>query len=62
MFFSQFKRKSSSLSSTSSILNSDDVEVFTRPEIEQAHVSFYSRIFKEDFIDEACKESCLNGT
>ena len=42
-------------------MNSDDVEVFTRPEIEQAHVSFYSRLFSEDFIDEACKERCLSG-
>ena len=61
-FFFQLERERSSCSSISSILNSDDVGVFTRPEIEQAHVSFYSRIFKEDFIDEACKESCLNGT
>ena len=43
------------------ILNSDDVEVFTRREIEQVHVSFYSRLFLEDFIYEACKERCLSG-
>ena len=42
-------------------MNSDDVEVFTRPEIKQAHVSFYSRLFSEDFTDEACKEHCLSG-
>ena len=42
-------------------MNSEDVEVFTRPEIEQAHVSFYSRLFSEDFIDEPCKERCLSG-
>ena len=37
------------------------VEVFTRPEIEQAHVSFYDRLFSEDVIDEACKERCLSS-
>ena len=60
-FFFQLERERSSCSSISSILNSDDVGVFTRPEIKQAHVSFYSRIFSEDFIDEACKERCLSG-
>ena len=60
-FFFQLERERSSRSSVSSILNSDDVEVFTRPEIEQAHVSFYSRLFSEDFIDEPCKERCLSG-
>ena len=54
-FFFQLERERSSCSSISSILNSDDVGVFTRPEIEQAHVPFYSRIFSKDFIDEACK-------
>ena len=54
-FFFQLERERSSRSSVSSILNSDDVEVFTRREVEQAHVSFYSRLFSEDFIDEACK-------
>ena len=48
-------------SSISSILISDHVEVFTCLDIEQAHVSFYSRLFWEDFIDEACKERCLSG-
>ena len=42
-------------------MNSDDVGLFSRPEIEQVHVSFYSRLFSEDFIDEACKELCLSG-
>ena len=60
-FFFQLERERSSRSSVSSILNSDDIEVFTRREIEQAHVSFYSRLFSEDFIDEACKQRCLSG-
>ena len=60
-FFFQLERGRSSRSTVSLILNSDDVEVFTRPEIEQAHVSFYSPLFSEDFIDEPCKERCLSG-
>ena len=60
-FFFQLERERSSRSSVSSILNSDDVEVFTLPEIEQAHVSFYSRPFSEDFITDTCKERCLSG-
>ena len=48
-------------SALSSISNSDDVEVFPGQEIEQSHVSFYSRLFSEDFIDEACKQRCLSG-
>ena len=42
-FFFQLERERFSRSSVASILNSDDVEVFTRPEIEQTHV--YSRLF-----------------
>ena len=42
--FFQLERERSSCSSISSILNSDNVGLFTRTEIEQAHVSFYSRI------------------
>ena len=61
-FFFQLEREHSSRSSVSSILNSDDVEVFTRREVEQAHVSFYSRLFSEDFIYEGCKQRCLSST
>ena len=57
-FFFQLERERSSRSSVSSILNSYYVEVFTRREIEQAHVS---RLFSREFIDEACKERCLSG-
>ena len=48
-FFFQLERERSSRSSVSSILNSDDVEVFTRPEIEQAHVFFLFSPFFEGF-------------
>ena len=34
---------------------------FLLVEVEQSHVSFYSRLFSEDFIDEACKQRCLSG-
>ena len=60
VFFFQLERERSSRSSVSLILNSDDVEVFTRREIEQARVSFYSRLFSEEFIDEACKEAVFS--
>ena len=60
-FFFKLERERSSRSSASSISNSDDVEVFPGQEIEQSHVSFYSRLFSEDFIDEACKQRCLSG-
>ena len=49
-FLFQLERERSSRSSVSSVLNSDDVEVFTRREIEQAHFSSYFGLFSEDFI------------
>ena len=43
----------------SSILNSDDVEVFTREEIERAHLCFYSDLFTDETIDAFFKQRCL---
>ena len=48
-FFFQLKRERSSRGFIPSILNSDDVEVFTRQEIKQADVSIYSLLLLEDF-------------
>ena len=45
----------------SSVLNGDATEVFTRPEIEQAHVQFYSTLFLEEQIDFYCKQHCLRS-
>ena len=43
------------------VLNGDATEVFTRPEIEQAHVQFYSTLFSEEQIDFDCKQHCLRS-
>ena len=43
----------------SSILNSDDVEVFTREEIERAHLRFYSDLFTDEPIYAFFKQRCL---
>lgn len=44
----------------SSILDHNDNEVFTREEIEAAHVSFYANLFSPEAIDLECKQSLLN--
>ena len=38
---------------------SDDVEVFTREEVERAHVRFYSDLFTDEPIDAVFKQRCL---
>ena len=47
--------------SVTSILNSNDVEVFTRAGIKQAHVQFYSNLFSPEPIVSSCKQDLLNG-
>ena len=37
------------------------IEVFTRAEIEQAHVQFYCNLFSPEPIDPACKQELLGG-
>ena len=44
-----------------SILNSDEVEVFTRAEIERAHVQFYCNLFSQEPIVSSCKQDLLSG-
>ena len=43
----------------SSVLNSDDVEVFSSEEIEREHVRFYSDLFSSEPVDACCKQACL---
>lgn len=43
------------------ILNSDGNEVFSRDEIERAHVFFYTELFSSEPIDESCKRQLLRG-
>ena len=42
-------------------LDSNDVEVFSREEIERAHVRFYSDLFPKDPIDAVCKQIYLSS-
>ena len=43
----------------SSVLNSDNVEVFSSDEIEREHVRFYSDLFSSEPVDASCKQACL---
>ena len=47
--------------SLTSILNSDGNEVFSRDEIEHAHVLFYTKLFSSEPTDESCKQQLLQG-
>ena len=47
--------------SVTSILDSNDVEVFAREEIERAHVRFYSDLFSKEPIDAIYKQICLDS-
>ena len=47
--------------SVTSILDSNDVEVFSREEIEHTHVRFYSDLFSKDSVDAVCKQICLSS-
>ena len=60
-FFFRLEREHFERNSITSVLNSDDVEVFSRAEIERVHVQFYSRLFSNDPIDDFCKQLCLNS-
>ena len=60
-FFFKLERERFERNIVSSILNSDDVEVFTREEIERAHVRFYSDLFTDEPIDAFFKQRCLES-
>jgi len=45
----------------SSVLNSDDVEVFSSDEIEREHVCFYSDLFSSEPVHACCKQACLTS-
>ena len=60
-FFFKLERESFERNIVSSILNSDDVEVFTREVIERAHVRFYSDLFNDEPIDAVFKQRCLES-
>ena len=59
-FSFKLERKRFERNSFTSVLNNDDVEVFSRAQIEHVHVQFYSRLFSNEPIDPFCKPLCLN--
>ena len=60
-FFFKLERERAERNSLSSILNSDGIEVFSRDEIERAHVLFYANLFSPEPIDDSCKQQLLRG-
>ena len=44
-----------------SVLDSNDVEVFSHAGIEQEIVQFYSNLFSSEPIDTLCKQTCLSS-
>ena len=60
-YFFKLEHERVARNSVTSILDSNDVEVFSREEIERAHVRFYSDLFSKDPIDAVCKQICLSS-
>ena len=60
-YFFKLEHERVARNSVTSILDSNDVEVFSREEIERAHVRFYSDLFSRDPIDAVCKQICLSS-
>ena len=60
-FFFKLERERAERNSLSSILDSDGVEVFSRGEIERAHLLFYAKLFSPEPIDGSCKQQLLRG-
>ena len=60
-FLFQLERERFERNIVSSILNSDDVEVFTREGIKRKHVRFYSDPFTGEPIDAFFKQRCLES-
>ena len=58
-FFFKLERERIQRNSISSVLNSDDVEVFSHTEIEHEIVQFYSHLFSSETIDPLCKQTCF---
>ena len=60
-FFFGLERKRASRNLVSSIYDENGVEVFSREEIERAHVAFYTKVFSEEPIDECYKQMCFDN-
>ena len=59
-FCFQLGRKRASQNLVSSIFDDNGVEIFSREEIERAHVAFYTQLFSEEPIDEYYKHMCFD--
>ena len=60
-YFFKLERERFERNFISSIFDSDGNEVFTRAEMEEAHVQFYTALFSPEVIDEPCKQLLLDG-
>ena len=60
-YFFKLEHKHIACNSVTSILDSNDVEVFTREEIERAHVCFCSDLFSKEPINAVYKQICLDS-
>ena len=58
-FFFKLERERFEKNVLSSILDRNGTEVFSRKEIERAHMQFYSHLFAEELIDPECKQECF---
>lgn len=58
-FFFKLERERFEKNCLTSILNENDIEVFSRAEVEHAHVQFYTKLFSEEPIDSECKQLCF---
>ena len=59
-YFFKLEKERTEKNRLSSILDLNDNEVFTREEIESAHVSFYSNLFSPEPIDAESEQTLLN--
>ena len=60
-FFFRLERERIQRNSIFSVLDSNDVEVFSHAGIEQEIVQFYSNLFSSQPIDTLCKQTCLSS-
>lgn len=60
-FFFKLEKERIEKNYVTSILNRDGIEVFSREELENAHVEFYSDLFSAEDIDPACQNLLFAG-
>lgn len=59
-FFFKLERERFEKNTVTSILNDNDTLVFSRADVERAHVQFYTKLFSEEPIDPVCKQQCFD--